>query len=217
MIRETNERIFPGSFYLNLIIRLSVFSLTALVVIIAVINISKEYLIISLNLVLLLVFQVISLYRFISKIDKDLVRAFTAIRYNEFSDSIRDQKGNRGFERFRELINEMNSIIKDKSKEIRSKEILLRDTIEFSPGALIIFDKDGRVVNINKAATRLTGINKLTNIRSLNSLADSLGNRIMDMQPGSPLRLLIDTNTASLKSTGLTLLFNKESFNSDDA
>ena len=108
------------------------------------------------------------------------MRAFTAIRFNEFSDLVSDQKSNKGFERCRELIIEINSIIKEKSKDIRSKEILLRDTIQFSPGALIIFDKDGRVININKAAARLTGISKLTNIRSLDAVADGLGERIRD-------------------------------------
>ena len=51
MKTKARERIFPGRFYLSLIIRLSVFMLTSLAVMLAIMNISKEYLIISVNLV----------------------------------------------------------------------------------------------------------------------------------------------------------------------
>ncbi|HYH57584.1 MAG TPA: HAMP domain-containing sensor histidine kinase, partial [Anseongella sp.] len=155
----------------------------------------------------LTVWQVYSLHRFITRVNRKLALFLEAIRYSDFS--IRFSADNTLGKSFRDLNRQFNQVLEAFREARAEKEANLKyiDTIvqQINVGVLS-FDSAGQVELINPAAFRLLGIYRLRNIGELEGSHAGLANLFWRIPSGSKsLYPMADDRQLSVSATGLRL------------
>jgi len=135
-------------------------------------------------LAFVLIFQVISLIRFVDKTNRDLANFLESIRHAEFSRSFKTENTGSSFD---ELSNAFNLVIQDFQKIRSEKEEqyhYLQSIIQNIEISIISYLPDGTVELINKSAKKLFQISSLKNLRSLESFSFELVNTLLGIKPG---------------------------------
>lgn len=188
------NRLLPRSFYINLLIRVILFGLTCFGFSWSSLRIADEYLWVSLNLGFLIIIQIWLMYRYMIRIDGELGRFLEAVNNEEYSGKIFDKKQKKGFDRFRNILNQINDIIRKKSFEIREQEIWYKEVINQSPGGIILFNKNGSVLHSNQAARNMLGMENITNIKNLKKANTNLPDLILITPPGTTFHSLVNNS-----------------------
>jgi len=179
------HNMLPKSFYFNLTIRFILFLINALALAWAFSRIREEYIFLCLNLSILLVLQLWLIYRYISRIDRDLCRFLEAVGNNEYSGNVYDPKSKKGFDRFRLLLNQINDIVRQKSLELWEQELWFQEVINQSPGGLVIFSPAGQILHINPVALLNLGVERIFHIDELGKVQSNLPEMIREASDGS--------------------------------
>lgn len=134
-------------------------------------------------LVLVAVYEVASLIRFVERTERDLTRFLQAIKYEDFFESFSTGSGTTA----RRLHDEFSRIIQDfrRVRGQREEQYLYLQTVVQHIGiALISFDQDGDVELVNSAARRLFKLNRLKNIDALEKISTKLVDQLKRIRPG---------------------------------
>jgi len=122
----------------------------------------------------IILYQIYGLIHYVEKTNRDLVRFFQSIKYEDFSQSFVEKRLGSSFEALKEAFTEiMNAFRKtraDKEEHFR----YLQTVVQHVGVGLIAFQPDGYVELINTAAKRLLRVPRLKNIKSLESLSKPL-------------------------------------------
>lgn len=133
---------------------------------------------------ILLVFQVISLIKYLEKTNQELAGFLNSIKYDDFSHTY-PTKGNG--ESIDALYGEFNKVM-TKFREIRAEKEAhyqyLKTIVHHVGIGLITFNKDGEIQIINTAAKRLFKINQIKNINSLRSFDNTLVDSFFRLKTG---------------------------------
>ncbi len=149
-------------------------------------------------ILLIVIFQVFALVRFVEKNNRELQRFFLAIQQEDFS---RTFSGKELGSSFAELIDAFNSVIEkiQQTRSEREEHYRYLQTIVHHVGiGLITFRPDGHVDMINTAAKRLFQVAHLKNIKALQEFSKPLVKKLFTLKPGEKALVKIDNREMDL-------------------
>ncbi len=136
-------------------------------------------------LILLAVYQIYTLIRFLDITNRRLIRFLEAIRYADFTQSFKGLDLGKSYqelnESFGEVIKEFQRIRGDKEEHFR----YLQTVVQHVGTGLLAFSQDGNVELINTATKRLFGISQFKNINNLMAVNPELSTTLNKMPPRS--------------------------------
>ena len=165
-------------------------------------TINQEYMLItSSSLVVLWILQIIYLIWYLQKVNRDLIKFITAIKYDDVSISFnKDKRIDKSFEK---LHNELNQIIQDISEVRSDKEsehLYFQNTIKHIGTGILAFDETGKIELCNDAALKILNQSKLEFIHEIDKTQAGLSKKISKIKPGttSLLKIIIDNEIVQL-------------------
>ncbi|MGD8493537.1 MAG: ATP-binding protein [Desulfobacterales bacterium] len=168
-----------------------------------------EFIAASIFLALMIVYQIFSLIRFVTKTNRDLNRFLLSIKHSDFSQSFTPKIEGSGFAElytaFSEVTREFQRAKIEKEEHFR----FLQTIIDHVGIALIAFNPDGQVELINNAAKKLLKIPRLGNIHDIEAISQGLAEKLSHISPGDKdlfkLKQGDDLLQLSIYATGFVL------------
>ena len=169
------------NFRFNIIARVLVITLT---VFIFMNLLDNGDIIIPSLIVLLLMFQIISLIKYLEKTNRELAGFLNSIKYDDFSHTYPTRGNGSSIDM---LYKEFNKVM-NKFREIRAEKEAhyqyLKTIVQHVGIGLVTFNKEGEIQIINTAAKRLFRINQIKNIKSLRSISEPLVESFFRLKTG---------------------------------
>lgn len=135
-------------------------------------------------LVLLIIYQIYSLIRFIDTTNKQLTRFLQSIKYSDFSQSFTRYKLGSSYKELNDAFNEVIAEFQKARTEKEEHSRFLQTVIQHVGVGLISFNQDGKIEFINNAAKKTLKISFLQNIHSLNNINQGLGEYLLNIKSG---------------------------------
>jgi two-component system, NtrC family, nitrogen regulation sensor histidine kinase NtrY len=133
----------------------------------------------------LLVFEIISLIHYVDRTNRDLSNFLESIRFEEFNRYFRAEGLGASFD---ELSEAFNHVIRDFQRLRSEKEEqyhYLQNIVQNLEVSIIAYLPDGTVELINKSAKKLFQVSTLKNLKALEPLSHELVNTLLQIKPGS--------------------------------
>lgn len=165
----------------NIVIRLLLITAT---IYLFVYMLESRFFLTPVLIAILVLLQLIYLFRYIDKTNRDLASFLESIRFSEFTRSFKIEGLGSSFD---ELSRAFNDVIKDFQIIRAEKEEhyqYLHSIVENTDVSIIGFQKNGTVELINKAAKKLLQITSLKNIQSLEHLSKEFVDTLLNLKPG---------------------------------
>lgn len=149
---------------------------------------------------ILILYQVVSLVRYVEVTNRDLTRFFESIKYGDFTQSFKDDdKLGRSFSALRHTFNEVANAFRETRAEKEEHYRYLQTVVQHVGIGLIAFQPDGDVELINTAAKRLLDLAYLKNIKSLESLSPKLVETLFRLKARNKALVKVERNSESLQ------------------
>lgn len=165
-------------------------------------TLEQEYMLItSSSLVILWIVQIIYLIWYLQRVNRDIIKFITAIKYDDVSISFnKNQKIDKAFEN---LYKELNQIIHDISEVRSDKESehqYFQNTIKHIGIGIIAFNEKGKVEICNDALLNLFKLKSINNIYDINNIQAGLTDKLINTKPGNTnlIKLNIDNEILQL-------------------
>jgi len=129
--------------------------------------------------------QIILLFKYADKTNKEITKFLQGINYSDFTQNITASDYGKSFN---ELFNELRKVLTNFKKARLEKEESIRfleTVVEHVGIGLISFKPNGDVELINKSAKKILKIPHLKNVSTLNNLKDGLGTFMLQLVPGT--------------------------------
>lgn len=169
------------SFRLNVVFRVILITIS---IFLFYYSFSTNYIFTPIIVGAVIVFLVISLIRYIDRINRELSNFLESIRFSEFTRSFNmDGMGSS----FQELNNAFNEVINDFQRVRSEKEehfYYLQTILQNIDVSVVAYRDDGTIELINKSAKKLFQVSGLRNIQGLDSLSPELVKILFRIQPG---------------------------------
>ncbi len=149
-----------------------------------------------------IVYQTYALIHYVEKTNRDLTRFFESIKYSDFSQSFKEHGRGKSFDSLKNSFHEVIDAFRKTRAEKEEQARYLQTVVKHIGVGLIVFQPNGEVELINKAAKQLLGINQLKNIKSLRS--QKLANALSTFKPRekATVKVEIDNETLHLSLYG---------------
>ena len=135
-------------------------------------------------IVSLLIFQIISLTKYLEKTNRELAGFLNSIKYDDFSHTYPTRGNGTSMDM---LYKEFNKVM-NKFREIRAEKEAhyqyLKTIVQHVGIGLVTFNKEGEIQIINTAAKRLFRINQIKNIKSLRLISEPLVESFFRLKTG---------------------------------
>jgi len=143
-----------------------------------------EFLISSGILILIIVFQTVSLVKYVERTNRRLKVFLESIRHSDFVSSFSDHGLGKSFDElnlaFNDVINEFK-----KTRAAREEQFnYLQTLVQHINIGIIVFDKNGKIDLFNNAIKRMLKKNNLRNIRDLESIDANLADILLHIKAG---------------------------------
>jgi len=129
------------------------------------------------------VYQVYALIRFVERTNRDLARFFQSIKYEDYSQSFRDEGLGRSFSALRSVLADVTNTLRKTRAEKEEHAHYLQTVVQHVGIGLLVFQPDGTVELINNAAKHLLRVPWLKQISALNSLSQELVETLFRLPP----------------------------------
>ncbi len=169
------------NFRANIIVRILLLSVS---IFLFFYSLDLEFNVTPILVVVLIIFQVFSLIRYVDRTNRDLTSFLESIRFSEFTRTFQIEGMGSSFD---ELNRAFNDVINDFQKVRSEKEEhfhYLQSIVQNIDVSIIAYRKDGTVEMINKAAKQLFQIHSLKNVKGLEQLSLELVNTLINISPG---------------------------------
>ena len=169
------------NFRANIIVRILLLSVS---IFLFFYSLDLEFNVTPILVVVLIIFQVFSLIRYVDRTNRDLTSFLESIRFSEFTRTFQIEGMGSSFD---ELNRAFNDVINDFQKVRSEKEEhfhYLQSIVQNIDVSIIAYRKDGTVEMINKAAKQLFQIHSLKNVKGLEQLSLDLVNTLINISPG---------------------------------
>ncbi len=175
------------SFFLNILIRIILITITSFIFVGVLQQLDREYIFLFTGVGLLLLFQIMLLSRFVNKTNRDLSYFLSAVK-NEDSTIVFDEtRENVTYRNLYKSLNKLREVINDARAESTKKNLFLTNLVNHVGVGLIIFDSEGNVEMINHAAREIFQIHSLTSIHNLQKREGyHLSEILLKLKPGKP-------------------------------
>ena len=140
----------------------------------------------SIFLGLLVIYQVYSLIRFCTQINKEFSRFLVALKEGDTTNLYLPDRLKKNFQSIEYSFQQISDELRKSRLDSESKEQFLQIIIENLNDGLIAFTEDGKISVINPAAKNLLDIKQLSNIWDLDRNYKDLAKTLVYAGPGSP-------------------------------
>lgn len=130
-----------------------------------------------------IIYQVYALIYYVDKTNRDLTRFFQSIKYEDFSQTFKENGLGSSFDALKSSFTEVSNAFRKARAEKEEHYRYLQTVVQHVGIGLIAFRPDGEVELINNAAKRLLKVSHLKNIKSLGPLSKSLVNTLFELKP----------------------------------
>ncbi|PLX17393.1 MAG: ATP-binding protein [Marinilabiliales bacterium] len=165
-------------------------------------TLKQEYMLITRSsLVILWILQIVYLIWYLQRVNRDIIKFITAIKYDDVSISFHKKK--KIDNAFVDLYNELNQIIQNIS-EVRfdkeSEHQYFQNTIKHIGIGILAYDDVGKIEICNEAVLKLLKVNSLNNIADVNIAQIGLSDKLKGIKPGNNnlIKLNIDNEIIQL-------------------
>ncbi len=134
-------------------------------------------------LVALSLYQVYSLITYVDRTNRDLTRFFQSIKYEDYSQSFRDEGLGRSFSALRSVLADVMNTLRKTRAEKEEHAHYLQTVVQHVGIGVLVFQPDGTVELINNAAKHLLHVPWLKQISALNSLSKELVETLFRLPP----------------------------------
>jgi two-component system, NtrC family, nitrogen regulation sensor histidine kinase NtrY len=144
----------------------------------------KGFIITILILLILLIFQVVSMIKFMAKDNEEIISFLNSIEHDDIAHRYKTDSKNEDVNR---LNNALNTVLKNLQEVRKEKEAdfqYLKNIVQHIGIGLITFDKRGKVQIINTSAKKLLKVNTLENIADLKLLSENLVDIFLRLRTG---------------------------------
>ena len=170
------------NFRINTIVRILLLTVSIFVFIYTILQYS--YHITPFLIGLLIIVQIILLFKYIDRVNRDLTTFLESIRFSEFSLTFQTRGLGKSFDdlnkAFNDVINDFQKVRSEKEEHFQ----YLQSIVQNIDVSILAYQRDGTVEMVNKAAKKLFQVSSLRNIHSLNSLSSELVTTLIEIKPG---------------------------------
>ncbi|MET2985345.1 sensor histidine kinase [Aureibaculum conchae] len=168
------------NFYLQLILRVSLITLTALGVAFLFEN---EYYILSVFILALLILQAWQLVYYINNINRKIAYFFDAIRNEDFTLHFPEKDLIKSFKKLNHSLNRVNALIQDIHLKKQEQEQFYQEIIKQANIGILAFNVKGHIVFSNPTVERLLNYKPLNHIKQLAQVDKRLYALFEDLKP----------------------------------
>ncbi len=133
----------------------------------------------------IIVFQLIDIYRFVSQTNRKLTRFLESVRYSDFASGFaNDNQLGKSFRDLNESFNEVLEAFRKARSEKEENWQYLNTVVQQVRTGILSFDTEGNMQLMNANAKRFIGIANMKNIGELEGQNKSLFNALKEVEPG---------------------------------
>jgi nitrogen fixation/metabolism regulation signal transduction histidine kinase len=155
---------------------------------------------------LVLIFQLIELYKFTSQTNRKLTRFLESIRYSDFASGFAaDNKLGKSFKELNESFNEVLEAFRKTRSEKEENWQYLNTVVQQVRTGIVSFDDEGNIELMNANAKKYVGIANLKNINELADKNSKLFAAITDVQTGKSALYKTNEFLLTLQATELRI------------
>ena len=164
-------------------------------------SLTPGYLVTTLCLFGLMMFQCFALVQYVSKTNAELVRFFDAARYADFSQRFEMKNLGAGFsdlgQAFSDILKRIQAVRTEQEQELRH----LKALVEHVPVPLMSLHSQGTITLWNNSARRLFGTNSVTKLDDLRQFGPHFKQQIQNVKIGERQLVNIDVDNMSQQLT----------------
>jgi len=133
---------------------------------------------------IVLVIEVIVLFRFISKNNLDIIRFLDSVKHRDELTKLNVKDSKRSHRELRKLLNEIAQSYSQVKIEKESEHYYFLNTIKHVGVGLLSFDEKGNIELINEAAERLLRMNNVKSISQFKKVTENFDRILFDLPTG---------------------------------
>jgi len=152
----------------------------------------------GLTLAALALFQIYALFRYVEKTNRDLARFFQSIRYEDFSQSFRDDGRGAAFRELRTIMAALMDTLRRTRSEKEEHAQYLQTVVQHVGIGLLVLQPGGEVELINAAAKLLLRVSSLKTIEALRARSPELVETILRLPAREKAFVKIEDDKESL-------------------
>jgi len=147
---------------------------------------------------IIILYQVYALIHYVEKTNRDLTRFFQSIKYEDFSQTFKENGLGPSFDELKSAFAEVSNAFRKARSEKEEHYRYLQTVVQHVAIGLIAYKPDGEVELVNTAAKRLLKVSHLRNIKSLESLSKNLVKTLFQLKPRENALVKVETESELL-------------------
>jgi len=142
----------------------------------------------------LIVYQICALIRYAETTNRELSRFFQSIKYEDFSQTFKEDGRGATFSELREAFNDVFAAFRKARSDKEEHYHYLQTVVQHVGVGLIAFQRNGEVKLINAAAKRLLNVPRLKNIKALEPFSKALVEKLLHLGPREKALVKVEDN-----------------------
>ena len=168
-------------FRINVTLRVLLITITCLLLFLLL---DRSYVFAPVLVVILMVYQVWALIRYVDRTNRELANFLDSIRYSEFTRTFTMKEAGPSFEALHEAFNDVMQDFQEVRSEREEHFHYLQSIVQNIDVSILAYQRNGEVEMINPAAKKLFQVGSLKNISKLSALSQELCDTLLRIQPG---------------------------------
>ncbi len=154
-----------------------------------------------------LAWQSISLYRYLTGVNRKLTRFLESVQYADFTSTFRADNGlGPSFQGLNQQFNTVMDAFRQVRAESETNLQFLHTIVQHVPVGLLVFDSAGQVELVNQAALRLLGLYRLRQLAEIETVHPGLSALLRNPSEGEPMLFRTSVQTdLSIRPTTVRL------------
>lgn len=142
------------------------------------------------SLVLVWLGELYLLLRYIKQTNRDLMLFFESVKFEDDTIHI-GSKSRPDLRGIYQELNRINTQLGKKRQALETEHLYFQQTVRHAATGLLSFDDNGHIELINGATLSIFEVDALRNVKDLNKKEVGLGDRILNLEPGTPQTIAI--------------------------
>jgi len=156
---------------------------------------------------ILLFFQFIELYHYVTSINKKVIRFLESVKYSDFSSGFStDNKMGKSFKELNHAFNEVLEVFRNTRAEKEQNLIMLSTILQNIQTGIISFDASGEIGILNSMSKKLLLTPQIRNLSDIKRSQPAIYDKLINLKPGKSDLINVNSDIKlSLNSTILRL------------
>jgi two-component system nitrogen regulation sensor histidine kinase NtrY len=199
-------------FRIAVVTRISLLLLSGLVLIVLLLKLSFPFT--TGLMIILVVWQIIDLIRYVERTNRKLISFLESINYNDFTINFSDNNPGSSFLALNNAFNNVMSEFRKSRAEKEEHYNYLQTIIQHISIGIIVFMPSGKVVLSNDALFKLTGLSSLRNLKELEQVNKDLPESIQKLKSGEKtlVKVFLDDKVFQLSVFATEFIMHNDAF-----